>query len=270
MATRPASGWHAVTTDRAVPDGLILFMQPFYNLGTGSLQGYEVLIRHREAPQLRLRTASELLPGLDTEQTTALDCWVVDQAAAVLGKWRRNGVARDTIVSVNISIATLCSDWFLPYIADVLLAESIPSDRLLFDLDINTFAQNAGKAQLLVALDQLRGAGFTFCIDRITLDGLSGVCDEVWPRVDIGKLSPEVFSVGVAARDEFSARIAPIIQALHQQEIPVVATGIETREQLDLVGQLGCAWAQGYLLGAPAPAPAVPDQHSSQWAEPRE
>ena len=59
MTTRPASGWHAVTTDRAVPDGLILFMQPFYNLGTGSLQGYEALIRHREAPQLRLRTASD-------------------------------------------------------------------------------------------------------------------------------------------------------------------------------------------------------------------
>lgn len=250
-----------------MPDGLTLFMQPFHNLGTGAVQGYEVLIRHRAISQLRLRTASELMAGLDVEQAIMLDRWVVEQSAAVLGQWRRNGVARDTIVSINTSMTTLCSREFVSHITDVLVAQAIPADRVLFDLDIDRLARHEFSARLLGALDQLRGAGFTFCIDRITVAGLRSVAEEVWPRVDIGKLSPEVFtSVGPGANVEPSGRIAPIIHALHQRHVPVVATGIETCEQLDLVRRLGCEWAQGYLLGAPAPVPAFPEQRSGACA----
>ena len=107
----------------------------------------------------------------------------------------------------------------------------------------------------LATLEQLRGIGVFLSIDDFGT-GYSSM--SYLKRFDVRALKiDKSFISGLPQDSENAAITRAIIAMAHGLKMIVVAEGVETSEQLELLKQYGCNVAQGYLLGRPAPREAI-------------
>ena len=240
----------------ALPAHMCLFYQPFYNLYSDRLQGYEALVRHYDSLHDTYSTATSLIAQWSDAQLTAVDEWVVEEAAQRLCTWRREVADKNLILSINISLSSLNNAAFRSYIERVISSLGIPLDRVLLDLPAATISTLSPRSETFDGIDRLRSKGFSFCVDGLDAASAEFMGEHIWRVVDIAKLSPRVLS-GTAQ----SAALERLCADLSRRDLPVVAAGVESREHLELVRSLGCEWAQGFFLGEPALASELPAQH---------
>lgn len=233
----------------ALPAQLCLFYQPFYNLYSDRLQGYEALVRHYDSLHDSYSTATSLIAQWSDTQLTAVDEWVVQEATQRLSVWRQVANDKNLILSINISLSSLHNASFRSFIEWVTGSAGIPLDRVLLDLPAATISTLSPSSETFDGINRLRSKGFSFCVDGLDHDNAELMRDDIWQLVDIAKLSPRTFLGDQATQ---SAALERLCDKLQRVDIPVVATGVESRAQLDLVRRLGCEWAQGFFLGEPA------------------
>ena len=107
--------------------------------------------------------------------------------------------------------------------------------------------------EALERLQLLQQRSVTFCLDGFTREDLDTLDWALEVPVDIIKLQPHE----VAGASHGDHRLRELAEAIQEAGLPVVAAGVETPQQLELVRELGVEWAQGFLLGEPAPADAA-------------
>ncbi|MDO5710117.1 MAG: EAL domain-containing protein, partial [Micrococcales bacterium] len=225
--------------------GLYLFYQPFYNLSTGRLQGHEALLRQRIDGSSSFSPPSGLLPFLDAEQLLRLDGWVARSATTQLADWRSSHRVSERILAVNISVPSLLDPVFINGLTEHLSVLDIPLDRVLFDIHATTLSTLALDADVRTRIHNLRTRGFTFCID-----GIDGVTERAldagfWSCVDIAKFSPHLLAADPLDTASTQGRFDELCEALHDRDLPILVTGIETPAHLELARSRGCEWAQG-------------------------
>jgi EAL domain-containing protein (putative c-di-GMP-specific phosphodiesterase class I) len=110
-------------------------------------------------------------------------------------------------------------------------------------------------------LDRLHALGVALSVDDYGT-GFSSLAYLRELPVDELKLDRTFLAAAAGDDDRAVAIIRSTIELAHSLGLRIVAEGVETREALDLLSELGCDTAQGYLLGRPAPAavlfPAAP------------
>lgn len=243
-ATRPAGA------DLAA-DGLVAYFQPFYNLGTSALQGVEALARL--AGDAGASTPGPFFDAVrDSGRMAEVDRWILRQSVQQLSRLQQEADLRRLILSVNLSGEFVCSEGFHTEVLEELEAGGVAGDRLLVDISTATFRRlqgaDSGAFARLVALQEQE---VTFCLDGFTVDDLDLLPALTDARVDIVKLHPREIAEGD------SDRLSAIVTAVHDAGLPAVVAGIETPDQLRQATELGFGWAQGFLLGAPAPGDEV-------------
>jgi EAL domain-containing protein (putative c-di-GMP-specific phosphodiesterase class I) len=173
---------------------------------------------------------------------------VLDQALAQQARWTREGV--DLSVAVNLSAANLRDEELPAKIAALLARHGVDPDRLI--LEITEDSLMGDPDECLQLLDQLRSLGAGLSIDDYGT-GFSSLAYLRDLNVDELKLD-RTFLTHVSDDPRSMAIVRSTVELAHALGLRAVAEGIETKEILELVADLGFDVAQGYYLGRPAPA----------------
>jgi len=223
--------------------------QPIVELGTGTMVGAEALARFPDSPQ---RPPDWWFGEANGAQLgTQLEVAAAERAVALLDQ-----LPPDTYLTVNVGPGTIGAPEVLR------LVESIDASRLVLELTEHLPVEDYER--LRGALDHLRCRGARLAIDD-TGAGFASLAH-------ILKLSPEFIKLdralvrGIEEDPVRRAMAAALVDFAAQTGAAVVAEGIETPEELDVIRGLGITLAQGYLLSRPVP---VEELRTAVAAQPR-
>ncbi len=234
--------------------GLVTYVQPFYNLQTDRMQGLEALARLRLADGRTESPAGFFADAQAAGQMRRIDLEILDGALAQTRAWRDSPDHPELIVSVNLSGDLVGDPSLVDDITAALTRHDVAPDRLLVDISTGTFRRlMRADGEALERLQLLQQRSVTFCLDGFTGEDLDTLDWALEVPVDIIKLQPHE----VAGASHGDHRLRELAEAIQEAGLPVVAAGVETPQQLELVRELGVEWAQGFLLGEPAPADAA-------------
>ncbi|HEY6896521.1 MAG TPA: PAS domain-containing protein [Rhodocyclaceae bacterium] len=229
-------------------DELELHYQPKVALASGKLQGVEALVRWRH-PARGLLAPGEFIP-LAEDSNLILDIgeWVLDAACCQAARWREGG--REIKIAVNVSAKQLDAGNLVERIAALTERHGITPADLEIELTESTVM--ADPLSVIGVLTRLRELGVSVGVDDFGT-GYSSLA--YLRRLPIDVLKIDRSFVMDADRDEEDAQIVKTILALGQTlRLKVIAEGIETRRQAQLLLSLGCDTAQGYLFSHPLEA----------------
>jgi diguanylate cyclase (GGDEF)-like protein len=231
---------------------LELYYQPEVLLD-GTLTGFEALIRLHH-PQQGLVLPDQFIPiaeegGLIIEIGT----WVLDQACQQAAAWQRAGFAPLTL-AVNVSALQFARPDFVGLVARALERHSLPAKLLELELTESVLIVNSQDA--MEKLIELRELGVGLVIDDFGT-GYSSLA--YLQRLPIDRLKIDrMFIQGMFGRNGNPRRSKALVQTIiglaHSLKIGVVAEGVETRAQLEVLQRAGCDRVQGFLFHRPMPA----------------
>ncbi len=226
---------------------LRLFYQPIVALSDEHLLGYEALIRWQHPTRGLLPPGAFLSAAEDNRLTSRLGAWVLHQAC-----WDAAGWDPSLRVHVNISARHLAEPGFSELVADALAESGLAPDRLELEITESTalFAADA----TLHAVDTVTETGVTLALDDFGT-GYSAIT--ALHRLPIHTLKIDrSFVADIVAQPATAALVQGLLQLGQGMGLQVIAEGIEDGEQARWLREHGCAMAQGYAFGRPAPLPA--------------
>ncbi|MCS0580198.1 EAL domain-containing protein [Massilia pinisoli] len=236
---------------RALERGeLELHYQPQVAVG-GGIASAEALLRWRH-PERGFVPPVEFVP-LAEESDLILEIgeWVLEQVCSQLRAWRRAGVPVVPI-AVNLS-AHQFDDSILGTVRRVLDDCGLAPELLELELTESASMADAGKSCAL--LDQLKGLGVRLAIDDFGT-GYSNL--NYLKRFPVDRLKLDRSFVHELETDADDLAIARAVIAMaHGLRLSVVAEGVETPGQLELLAGLGCDHVQGWLFSRAVPAPQL-------------
>ncbi|HEX8454242.1 MAG TPA: EAL domain-containing protein [Longimicrobium sp.] len=234
---------------------LRLYFQPIVSLDTGAVVGAEALARWEHPVHGPVPPDRFILLAEDTGLIGALGAWVLDEAARQIAWWRAElPEAAELEVSVNLSARQLREPGLVDAVAATLREHHLPPGALKLELTESSLVQDPAAAAVVlralkkrdvqVYLDDF-GTGYSSLssLHRLPLDALK-IDRSFVAGLDGG-------STGAHKGAEIVRTIVALARSLG---VRVVAEGVETREQLAALHDLGCDFAQGYLIGRPVPA----------------
>ena len=238
---------------------LEVHFQPVVDLATDAIAGTEALVRWRH-PDRGLLSPGLFIPLVEqTSLILPLTLEVLDQAIAQTTAWRAQ-TGRNLTVGVNISPRCLLTPGLPAAVLELLALHGLPAAALTLEVTESLAVDDFDAVEPV--LDELRHAGVLLSLDDFGT-GFSTLSALRRMTVHEVKVDRSFVSSAPTCAADRSIIEATLVLA-RGLGVPVVAEGIETPEQLELVRQLGCHRAQGYLLGRPQPATALSDRLRDQ------
>lgn len=229
-----------------------LHYQPRVRAADGVLVGFESLVRWRH-PKRGLVLPSQFIPlAEETGLILRLGEVVLDRACADLARWRASGLA-PLPVSVNASAQEFQRPELPGLIAAALARHQL--EPHLLELEITESSTLGHNFDAAVRLSELRDLGVKVLIDDFGT-GYSSLSQLQKLQVDVLKIDQSFTAeLGHSAQGEVFVRaIIDMAQAL---DVTVIAEGVETAAQADILHRLHCQELQGYLISRPIPAAEV-------------
>jgi diguanylate cyclase (GGDEF)-like protein len=226
---------------------LVVYFQPQVDLVTRQVRGVEALVRWKH-PARGLLTAGEFVheaerSGLAKE----LRRFVLESSARCWRDWNELGLPLE--VSVNLGPVDLLDTSLPNEVAVLLEIYGIPPWNLVLEITERTLVADERRTHEVI--DALRRLGVRLAVDDFGA-GYSSLASLQRFPVQIVKLDRSLLA-NAPAEPAARAILRGSIELAHAIGATVVAEGVETREQWELVQELGCDIAQGYLVGHPAP-----------------
>lgn len=234
---------------------LSLAYQPIHGLGTQDIR-YEALLRWTHP--VHGTTDTELVVSLAEESgdIVALGRWVQAEACRQAAAWAADG--HDWSVSVNVSPRELLSAHFVDGVQEALASSGLDPAKLSLEVTESALIDDVERA--VETLQALRKLGCGTVID----DFGTGYCSLTWlERLPIDEVKLDrAFVARASAEPRSQSVVASIIELAHGLGLRVIAEGVETVEQQELLAWLGCDAIQGWLVGKPLPADKLPTPES--------
>lgn len=226
---------------------LRLFYQPIVHLGDETLLGYEALIRWQHPTRGLLPPAAFLDAAENNRLTSKLGAWVLRRACHDAVTW-----PEDLRVHVNVSARHLAEEGFSELVAAALEESGLAPDRLELEITESTalFAAEATLHSVAVVTDQ----GVTLALDDFGT-GYSAITALHRLPIHTVKIDRS-FVADVVTEPSTAALVQGLLQLGRGMGLQVIAEGIEDLDQADWLLRHGCAMAQGYAFGRPAPLPS--------------
>jgi len=246
-------GRHLLAMEKAIKLGLQksefeLYFQPQLNLFTNKLEGVEALVRWNH-PKKGLLTPNHFLPDVDTlSLNSVFDTYILEKACQAHKRWVDNYRKRITI-AVNVTavefqdpklvskIQKMLIDYEMsPKYLELEITENVVMTDLQSGMDTIVVLQNMG---IKVSIDDF-GTGYSSLaylrelpIDKIKID--------------------RSFISEMVSNDSDVTIVKSMIKLSHGLGKRVLAEGVETIEQLEMLRKLGCDAVQGYYISKPIP-----------------
>jgi diguanylate cyclase (GGDEF)-like protein/PAS domain S-box-containing protein len=219
--------------------------QPIVRLDTGRISGAEALLRWNH-PGRGLVPPGLFIPvAEETGLIDKLGLWVLRDACRAQVAWS----AHEMKVAVNLSPRQLYDPHLAQRVADILAATGARADHLVLEVTESALIDDRVAAPALAALKEL---GAALALDDFGTGYSSLTSLRRYPFDTIKIDRSFVAEIGRSTQD--MAIVQHVIHLAHDLGMRVVAEGVETAQQLDMLAEAGADVAQGYFLGRPAPA----------------
>ena len=229
-----------------------LHYQPVVDTGDGGIVGAEALMRWNN-PKLGMVDPSRFIPiAEDTGMIVRLGDWALRTALAELGAWQATG-QRTVPLSVNVSAVQFQRAEFVDEIEDALRHAGVAPGLLKLEITESVVLDDTLTAVMM--LDRLKRLGV-----RISLDDFGTGYSSLGQlrRLPIDEVKIDQGFVRDINHDKYAATLCRAIIAMSQQlHFKVVAEGVETPAQAQLLSEAGCQLLQGFLFSRPVPASAL-------------
>ncbi len=248
----------ALTRDlrRAIEDGdLQLVYQPMVRFAEGRAHAFEALARwthpqRGEIPPDRFISLAEQHGLIEP-----LGRWVLHEAVDQLRRWRDAGLALgDMAMSVNVSRVELSRPGLAEEIFEALAARGIPPRQFVIEVTESAVMNDPAVAN--ATLDALAHAGVRIALDDFGVgqSSLACLCDL---PLDALKLD-RGFITSLASSRQAAAIVRAVCDMARTLGFSVVAEGVETEAQSQVVEALGCDIGQGFLYARPVAPQEIP------------
>jgi len=246
-----AHGKHLIEAEKAIKHGFnnhefILYYQPQLNLLTNRIEGVEALVRWQH-PEKGLLSPFAFLDDIDAlGLNSELDNYVLDLACKTHDSWYQQFKRRVTI-AVNMSAIEFQDAKIISKIQTLLFKYDIPSVNLELEITENALITDISAAMDTIVV--LQNMGIKVSID----DFGTGYSSLAYLReLPIDKIKiDQSFIKDFASNDSDLIIVKSMIKLSHGLGKRVLAEGVETSEQLQLLRKLGCDAVQGYFIDRP-------------------
>ena len=239
---------------------LFLNYQPIYAVEGGRIIGCEALLRWMH-PRLGLVSPATLIPiAEETGLIIPIGEWVLETACQQAYAWTQQFDAYGELkISVNVSAKQLAAPSFAERVIEILEVSRLEPDQLSIEVTESTIVSDKHLAeQVLMALKQ---HGISIHMDDFGT-GYSALGQVSTYPLDHLKIDRSFIDKMDAMRKD-AGLVRTIISMAREFDLRVIAEGVETAEQLELLAELGCDLAQGFFLSKPL---AVADMSQLLWS----
>jgi EAL domain-containing protein (putative c-di-GMP-specific phosphodiesterase class I) len=239
---------------RAVDSGeFLVYYQPIVSLDSGHITGFEALTRWQHARGMVM--PNDFIPVADeTGIILSINRQLLPEACHRLRAWQQLFPSEPPLsLSVNISPKQFAQVDLASQIGQLLQQSDM--DPRCIDLEITETIAMADAERSVRVLSELKALGVGLDIDDFGT-GYSSLSRLQGFRVDTLKID-RIFVSRMDSDAETHEIVRVIVMLAHHLGLSVVAEGVETQAQLDLLRQLGCERAQGYLFSRPVDHEAI-------------
>ena len=229
---------------------LRVYFQPKFNI-TGDkplLSSAEALIRWHH-PQMGVIPPGMFIPLFESNGLVPrLDRYVWAEAAAQVRAWR-DKYGFTLPVSVNVSRIDMYDPNLLDIFKGIVRDNGLKNSDILLEVTESAYTENAD--QIVPIVENLRKEGFSIEMDDFG-SGYSSL--NMLSRMPIDVLKLDMYFIRNIFANEKNIHILKLMMEIKDfLAVPVVAEGVETKEQLDVLKEMGCDVIQGYYFSAPVP-----------------
>jgi diguanylate cyclase (GGDEF)-like protein len=229
----------------AARGSLKLVYQPKIDANSLKVTAAEALLRWHDARR-GVVSPTVFIPVAEKHGLiVGLGRWVIEEATRQAGEWRKQGLRMR--VAVNISGYQLRQDDLVEHLCACLQRHGIPPSR--FTLEITETVAMEDTRVTHDAFERLRRAGVHVSIDDFGTGHSSLASLRKLPAAEL-KID-RAFVTDLEASADARSIVKTVIQMAHTLELRVVAEGVETEAQRDVLVQMGCDELQGYLFAKP-------------------
>jgi diguanylate cyclase (GGDEF)-like protein/PAS domain S-box-containing protein len=237
---------------RALTSGdLRLHYQPVVDIVTGHITGVEALLRWQHRTRGLVMPDDIISIAEETGLIVPLGEWVLEQACNQLVEWHR--VAPHLTMAVNLSGVQLGRPDLVERVAGVLERTGVLRSAVSLEITESVLMRDAEDA--LGVLNELKALGVRISIDDFGTGYSSLTYLKRFP-VDVLKIDRS-FVDGLGTDVDDLAIVQATLALATSLGIDTIAEGVETEAQRDVLQDLGCRRAQGYLFGRPGPGPEL-------------
>jgi diguanylate cyclase (GGDEF)-like protein/PAS domain S-box-containing protein len=224
---------------------LELLFQPLVCSGTRGIIGAEALLRWRHPEQGLLAPDQFLAVAEDSGAIVNIGEWVIRNACDQAKAWNEKGYPLS--VSVNLSNRQFHHAGLIEKTARILAETGLMPHQLEFDVTEKTIMTDIGFS--LRNMQALTKIGVTLAIDNF---GSGSSSLHLIKRMHTHRVKiDKSFILDMLSEPDDLAVVNAIIAMSHKLKMEVVASGVETEEQLSVIQQSGCDQLQGYVISKP-------------------
>lgn len=257
--------------DKALTNGDIeVWYQPQIDYVYGEVIGAEALARWHD-PQLGWIEASEFIPVLEAcGKIYQLDSYIWEEACRRASRWRSMADGKPVPISVNLANLDLIEPQLIDNFVTLRKAYELPRGSIRLEIAERAFIEDPIHTYRLV--HDMQDNFLTIEMDgfggsQISLDMFDGV------HVDAVKLDMG-FMRSATSGNRSGVVLNAIIRMLQELDMPIIAKGVETIEQAEMLKNMGCHLMQGYLFSHPLPVDEfeqyMATNHTEEYAARRE
>jgi EAL domain-containing protein (putative c-di-GMP-specific phosphodiesterase class I) len=250
----------AMDLRRAIENGeLTLFFQPQFDVADGHACGVEALARWFRSDGNVVEPRNFIPLAEKTQLIGALGAWVLQQACQTVQAWRIRG-SQSITLCVNVSAQQL-NRTFAKTVQRVLKCTGFPATQLELEITESALVSNANS--IVECFRQLKAMGIRIAIDDFGT-GYSSL--NYLSRLPVDRLKLDKSLVhDLSTQWKDVAIVRAVIELGKELGIAVIAEGVETEQQFQILKNLGCLQVQGYLLARPIPQKEARDMIKRQW-----
>lgn len=209
--------------------------------------GAEALIRWQHPSRGWVPPSSFIPLAEETGLIVPIGQWVLEAACEQLAKWRGSPLTRDLVLAINVSSKQFHKADFVDQVRSAMRRHRIDPAQLKLELTESVLVD--GIDRTVATMNALKELGVGFALDDFGT-GYSSL--QYLKRLPLDQLKiDQSFVRHIAVDPNDKAIVRTVIAMAESLNVDVIAEGVETEEQRDLLLQCGCVHFQGYLFGKP-------------------
>lgn len=223
----------------------IMYLQPKYSITKNEIIGAEALVRWRH-PERGMIYPNQFIPIIEENGfIKEVDYYIWAEACRFIKRCEEAGI-RSCPVSVNVSRVHLQDNECIQMLSEMIKDNHISKE--LLELEIT---ESADDQQISMKAFQLKEAGFTLLMDDFG-SGYSSLNILLETPFDVIKLDKK-FMENMMVSSKGKLILEQVVLMADKLELGLLAEGVETKEQIDLLENIGCDQVQGYYYAKPMP-----------------
>lgn len=225
---------------------LSMYYQPQYSPSESKLESFEALMRLFLADGTSISPGEFIPVAEETGLIVPMGEWAFRNVLRQLKEWEKNGIPIDT-VSINVSGVQLKKDDFATRFIGIVQEEGVNPAKVELEITESTLMDSTKKN--IETLQQLKTAGFRIALDDFGTGYSSFQYLQTLPITTL-KIDKS-FIDNITQNKKTESIVRQIIEIGHEMDLVVVAEGVESKEQKDILNSLSCDLIQGYFYSKP-------------------